>query len=52
MSSVFQFEDRAGVGVTWQCFDFNLGFMHYSNGGVSQPNQGINIILLTIAVAL
>jgi lipid A 3-O-deacylase len=48
MASVFQFEDRIGVGLTWRRLDFDLGFIHYSNGGFSMPNQGINIHILTV----
>ncbi|MBG7601534.1 MAG: acyloxyacyl hydrolase [Gammaproteobacteria bacterium] len=45
MSSTFQFEDRLGVGIKRGDFDFHVRYMHYSNAGLSQPNDGIDIII-------
>jgi lipid A 3-O-deacylase len=45
MSSTFQFEDRLGVGIKRGDFDIHLRYMHYSNAGLSRPNDGIDIFL-------
>jgi lipid A 3-O-deacylase len=47
MSSLFQFEDRVGVGVKWRRFDLNVGYLHYSNANQVLPNQGIDIFIAT-----
>jgi len=46
MSSNFQFENRIGIGVKTENVDTHLRLMHYSNAGISSPNDGINILLL------
>ncbi|MEN8214262.1 MAG: acyloxyacyl hydrolase [Pseudomonadota bacterium] len=45
MSSTFQFEDRVGVGIRSGDLDFHVRYMHYSNAGLSQPNNGIDIFV-------
>ncbi|HCI14102.1 MAG: hypothetical protein A2063_06445 [Gallionellales bacterium GWA2_60_142] len=43
--SSFQFGDHLGVGVRFgehKQFDLAYRFQHLSNGGIKQPNQGIN----------
>ncbi len=43
--SAFQFGDHLGVGVRFgshQQFDIAYRYQHLSNGGIKQPNQGIN----------
>lgn len=50
MSSHFQFEDRIGVGVRVgeeRKHDLNFGYLHYSNAGIKQPNDGIDIFILS-----
>ena len=47
MSSLFQFEDRVGVGVKWRMLDLNVGYLHYSNANLVKPNQGIDIYIAT-----
>jgi lipid A 3-O-deacylase len=49
MSSTFQFEDRVGVGVKREDFDFHIRYMHYSNAGFSKPNDGLDIWLAGMA---
>ena len=51
MSSLFQFEDRVGVGVKWRRLDLNVGYLHYSNANLVEPNQGIDIYIVTGAYA-
>lgn len=43
--SAFQFGDHLGLGVRFgerRQFDFAYRYQHLSNGGIKQPNQGIN----------
>ncbi len=43
--SSFQFGDHVGIGIRFgdhQRFDLGYRFQHLSNGGIKQPNQGIN----------
>jgi len=43
--SSFQFGDHIGVGVRfgeYKQFDLAYRYQHLSNGGIKQPNQGIN----------
>jgi len=51
LSSHFQFEDRVGFGLRFGrtlAHDVNLRYMHYSNGGMVEPNHGIDIVMLSI----
>lgn len=49
LSSYYQFEDQIGAGWTWDVHDLSLVYMHYSNGGIEDPNHGINMIVLSYA---
>ncbi|WP_022667867.1 acyloxyacyl hydrolase [Desulfospira joergensenii] len=49
LSSHFQFEDRIGVGIKIKAFDLNMRYMHYSNAGIENPNDGIDILMGTLA---
>jgi lipid A 3-O-deacylase len=55
ISTAFQFEDRFGFGIK---FDkdgkkyLTLNFIHYSNGGIKKPNEGISTFLLTFGISL
>ncbi|MCG8550122.1 MAG: acyloxyacyl hydrolase [Desulfobacterales bacterium] len=49
LSSNFLFEDRIGVGVRIKNIDINFRYMHYSNAGLKEPNDGIDILLGTLA---
>jgi lipid A 3-O-deacylase len=46
MSSSFQFEDRISLGITKDNIDMYIRYMHYSNGGIKKPNDGINMGLI------
>jgi lipid A 3-O-deacylase len=52
MSTAFQFEDRVGLGVRAEPFDFNVRYMHYSNGSVKEPNDGVDLLLFTVSYRL
>jgi len=49
LSSAFNFEDRIGFGLRWDKYDINFRYMHYSNAGLYQPNEGIDIFILTLS---
>ena len=42
LSTRFQFEDRVGIGLKNRNLNFYLRFMHYSNSGIKEPNDGLN----------
>ena len=42
LSTRFQFEDRIGIGLKNRNLNFYLRFMHYSNAGIKEPNDGLN----------
>ena len=52
MTTHFQFEDRIGLGVQTGSYDFNARYMHYSNAGIEKPNDGIDMIMFTVAYKL
>lgn len=46
-SSKFQFGDHLGIGyVTKTGWDFGIKIQHFSNGGIKQPNPGVNYAVL------
>ncbi|MEA3352353.1 MAG: acyloxyacyl hydrolase [Campylobacterota bacterium] len=47
-STLFQFEDRIGFGISTKDYNIDLRYMHYSNGGIKEPNDGINSIVLSL----
>nr|WP_319393727.1 acyloxyacyl hydrolase [uncultured Desulfobacter sp.] len=49
LSSNLMFEDRIGVGVRIKHVDLSFRYMHYSNAGLKEPNDGIDIIIGTLA---
>jgi len=49
MTTAFQFEDRIGAGIRTEKLDFNFRYMHYSNGSMAQPNDGIDILIGTLS---
>ena len=49
MTTAFQFEDRIGGGIRTEKLDFNFRYMHYSNGSMAQPNDGIDIWIGTLS---
>jgi lipid A 3-O-deacylase len=48
-STGFQFEDRIGFGLRVNKTDFNLRYMHYSNGSIAEPNDGLDTLVFTVA---
>lgn len=51
LGSSFQFEDRLGFGVRFAGQEIGLRAMHYSNAGLSTPNDGVENYSLHYAVA-
>ena len=54
-STRFQFGDHFGAGFRFgadERFDLGLRFQHLSNGGLRNPNPGINFLLLRFAYHL
>ena len=50
LSTVFQFNDRLGVGyVNRQGWDVGIRAEHFSNGGIKRPNSGVNFLVLRVA---
>lgn len=52
-STRFQFGDHLGVGVRFGAhdrYDVGVRLQHLSNGGLRDPNPGINFVLLRLAV--
>jgi lipid A 3-O-deacylase len=51
LSTHFQFEDKAGVGLRFgeqQQYDMGIRVIHYSNGSIKRPNNGVNMVLLSV----
>ena len=48
LSSAFLFENRVGVGVQTDEWNFEFRYMHYSNANIVKPNNGIDIFIFSI----
>ncbi len=51
LSTHFQFEDKIGLGLRFgaqQQYDVGFRVIHYSNGSIKRPNNGVNMMLLSI----
>lgn len=51
LGSSWQFEDRIGFGLASERFDFHYRYMHYSNGDIEEPNQGIDAHVIGISIS-
>jgi hypothetical protein len=51
-SSRFQFGDHLGAGLRFGDYDVGLRFQHLSNGGLRNPNPGINFVILRLRYRL
>jgi hypothetical protein len=47
-SSAFQFAEHLGAGFITGRYTFGVHVQHLSNGGISDPNPGINFVLLRL----
>ena len=55
LSTHFQFEDRIGVGLKIgqrHTHDLNIRYVHYSNASIKQPNDGIDMVMISYAYSL
>ena len=51
-STKFQFGDHLGAGIVRGRYDFGLRLQHLSNGGIRNPNPGINFLILRVQYLL
>lgn len=49
LSSNFQFENRVGAGIRIKNIGISFRYMHYSNASLEEPNDGIDILVGTLA---
>lgn len=49
LSSNLHFEDRIGVGIRFHQLDLRFIYLHYSNGSLKEPNDGIDILMGTLS---
>src|ERR1051325_6345202 len=47
-STHFQFGDHVGIGYRFETYDVSLRLQHLSNGGIANPNPGINFLVLRV----
>lgn len=45
----YLFEDRLGLGLRHERWELALRGYHYSNGGLRQPNDGLNLLNLEVS---
>ncbi|NIP19397.1 MAG: acyloxyacyl hydrolase [Xanthomonadales bacterium] len=50
LSTSWQFEDRIGIGLRGEKYEFHYRYMHYSNAGADKPNEGVDAHLLGFSV--
>jgi lipid A 3-O-deacylase len=46
LGSSFQFEDRVGAGFRNGPHDWTLRYIHYSNAGFEEPNDGLDLVMI------
>jgi len=44
----FQFGDHVGVGYDFGAYDLSLRLQHLSNGGIRNPNPGVNFLVVRV----
>jgi len=52
LTSHFQFEDRLGIGVRTRIVDYNFSYLHYSNANFKTPNEGMDMLILSVGFYL
>jgi len=48
LSTRFQFGDHVGVGYDFGGYDLSVRLQHLSNGGIRNPNPGVNFLVLRV----
>ena len=51
-STHFQFGDHIGAGIVRGRYDYGVRLQHLSNGGIRNPNPGINFLILRVQYRL
>jgi lipid A 3-O-deacylase len=51
LGSSWQFEDRIGFGLASDRWDIHYRYMHYSNGDIDKPNQGVDAHVIGVSVS-
>ena len=51
-STHFQFGDHLGAGIVRGRYDYGVRLQHLSNGGIRNPNPGINFLVLRVQYRL
>ena len=46
LGSSFQFEDRFGLGLRFSDQEVGIRAIHHSNGGIQEPNDGVEVLSL------
>ena len=49
LGSVYQFENRFGIGYERETYRSVLNLFHYSNGGLEGENDGVDILMLSVS---
>jgi len=50
LSTAFEFGDHLGVGYTFdKNWEVGAKYQHYSNGGIKEPNSGVNVVSVRVA---
>ena len=49
LGSVYQFENRLGIGYERETYRSVLNIFHYSNGGLEDENDGVDILMLSVS---
>ena len=49
LGSIYQFENRLGIGYERETYRSVLNIFHYSNGGLEGKNDGVDILMLSVS---
>ena len=49
LGSVYQFENRLGIGYERETYRSVLNIFHFSNGGLEGKNDGVDILMLSVS---
>lgn len=49
LSSAFQFEDRLGLQLQGNKIGISALYLHYSNAGISDPNDGLDLFVIGLS---
>ncbi len=50
LSTAFQFGDHVGAGYVFDNrWDLGIKLQHFSNGGIKEPNSGVNFVMVKLA---